>query len=90
MEKQAQDGVYALCFEEDTVGLTVPYIVWGSLNNEDSQAQHLFSALRELDKLGAKKVYAHGPSREGVGLAVYNRLIRAAGFDELDLSEEEF
>ena len=28
MEKQAQDGVYALCFEEDTVGLTVPYIVW--------------------------------------------------------------
>ena len=62
MEKQAQDGVYALCFEEDTVGLTVPYIVWGSLNNEDSQAQHLFSALRELDKLGAKKVYAHGPS----------------------------
>lgn len=88
MSEQEQEGVFALCFEEDVPGLTVPHIVWGSLNDEDSQAQHLFSALRELDKLGAATVYAHGPSRAGVGLAVYNRLIRAAGFDEMDLSEE--
>ena len=90
MEQQKQEGVYALCFEEDVPKLTVPYIVWGSRSSDDSQAQHLFSALRELDKLGAVKVYAHGPSKEGVGLAVYNRLIRAAGFDELNLSEDEF
>ena len=82
-----QAGVYALCFEEDVEALEVPYIVWGSQNDESSQAQRLFAALRELDKLGAEKVYAHGPSREGVGLAVYNRLIRAAGFDELELND---
>ncbi len=82
-----QEGVYALCFEEDAAALEVPYIVWGSQNDDGSQAHHLFSALRELDKLGAVKVYAHGPSREGVGLAVYNRLIRAAGFDELELDD---
>ncbi len=84
------DDVYALCFEEDVAALeaqNIPCIVWGSQKDGGSQAQHLFAALRDLDKLGAAKVYAHGPSREGVGLAVYNRLIRAAGFDEADLEE---
>lgn len=89
VQEQAEEGVYALCFEEDAPKLSVPAIVWGSRKDEKTQARHLFSALRELDKLGAKKVYAHGPSREGVGLAVYNRLIRAAGFDELDLTESD-
>lgn len=83
------EGVYALCFEEDVSKLTVPAVVWGSRTDDGSQAHRLFAALRELDKLGAVQVYAHGPSREGVGLAVYNRLIRAAGFEELELSENE-
>lgn len=89
VSEQQEDGVYALCFEEDAPKLSVPAVIWGSQEDGGSQAHHLFSALRELDKKGAKKVYAHGPSREGVGLAVYNRLIRAAGFDELELDENE-
>jgi L-threonylcarbamoyladenylate synthase len=40
----------------------------------------LFTALWELDERGAKTVYARCPSTEGVGMAVYNRLLRAAGF----------
>ena len=44
------------------------------------QAQRLFSALRELDARGAKRVYARCPGQEGVALAVYNRLLRAAAF----------
>ena len=36
--------------------------------------------LRELDRLGAKKIYVHAPEKDGVGLAVYNRLVRAAAF----------
>jgi len=87
LANQQEKGLYALCFEEDVPNLSVPYIVWGSREDDSSQAQHLFSALRKLDELGAVRVYAHGPSKEGVGLAVYNRLIRAAGFDEQDLEE---
>ena len=34
---------------------------------------------------GAKKVFAHSPKVTGIGLAVYNRLIRAAGFDVIEL-----
>ena len=37
--------------------------------------------VRELDALGASHVYVRAPRTDGVGLAVYNRLIRAAGYD---------
>ena len=36
----------------------------------------------------AKQVYVHCPlSTVGMGLAVYNRLIRAAGFEVIDLEQ---
>lgn len=44
--------------------------------------------LRQLDELGAKEVYARCPDKEGVGLAVYNRLIRAAAYHELPVEQE--
>mgnify|MGYP002300914826 CR=1 FL=1 len=47
--------------------------------------QKLFDVLRELDDIGAKKVYARCPNKDGVGLAVYNRLLRAAGFQVVKL-----
>jgi L-threonylcarbamoyladenylate synthase len=75
------DGVFALCFEDDAPLLLVPYIVFGTEDNSECQAQKLFDSLREFDLLGAKKVYARMPSTDGVGLAVCNRLLRAAGFD---------
>ena len=45
----------------------------------------LLLALRELDKQNAKIVYARCPEMTGVSLAVYNRLIRSAGFKIIDL-----
>lgn len=44
------------------------------------QARRLFSLLRRADELGAKTVLVEMPQRDGVGLAVYNRLLRAAAF----------
>ena len=71
---------YALCFEEDIPFLKAPHLSFGSRYDSGSQAQRLFSCLYRLDEWGAKKIYAHMPGKRGVGLAVYNRLIRAAGF----------
>ncbi|HAE52252.1 MAG TPA: translation factor SUA5, partial [Ruminococcus sp.] len=53
--------------------------------DSSQQAHMLFARLRELDEIGAEKVYVRAPSAEGVGLAVYNRLIRAAGFEVIKL-----
>lgn len=74
------DGVFALCFEEDVPHLSAPSITYGKRNDPLSQAQTLFDALRQLDEQGACTVYASCPEQDGVGLAVYNRLLRAAAF----------
>lgn len=85
VNENAGEGVFALCFDEDAENLRVPAIRYGSVDDSKEQAHRLFSLLRELDERGAKLVYAHCPSTEGVGLAVYNRLIRAAAFEIIEL-----
>ncbi|MBQ6634259.1 MAG: threonylcarbamoyl-AMP synthase [Ruminococcus sp.] len=64
--------------KEDCEGLDTKFVELGTTAEE--QAQNLFTALRSLDEMGAQKVYSRCPEKSGVGLAVYNRLIRAAGF----------
>ena len=44
------------------------------------------AAAKELDRLEAKRIFVHSPQRDGVGLAVYNRLARAAAFRVVELS----
>ena len=76
---QQGDGT-ALCFDEDAPHLIVPFVSYGGRYDGAKQAHLLFSALHYLDQVGAKKAYARMPAKRGVGLAVYNRLIRAAAF----------
>lgn len=81
-----QDVKNAMCIvfdSSDMGGLKIPFISIGSTAVE--QAHKLFSALRDADKNGAKVVFARCPKTDGVGLAVYNRLIRAAAFRVIKL-----
>lgn len=80
-----QKDAYALCFDDDNI--TIPKVTFGKENDDLSQAKELFDALRLLDEKGAKKVYARVPHTNGVGMAVYNRLIRAAAFQIIDLTK---
>lgn len=73
-------GVWALCFDGEEAALPVPCVSYGRENDGASEAHRLFTALRELDKNGARVVYARCPRSDGVSMAVYNRLIRAAAF----------
>ena len=79
------DGTAALCYSGEDAELTVPTVCYGGEYDYGEQARELFDALRRLDEIHAKTVYARCPEPEGVGLAVYNRLIRAAGFEVLHL-----
>lgn len=57
-----------------------------SSKNEREIAARLFAALREIDDHPAiQTVYAPLPDTEGIGLAVYNRLVKAAGFTVISL-----
>ena len=55
--------------------------------NVDEQAHRLFSLLREADEESAQTVYVEMPSKDGIGLAVYNRLLRAAAFRIIEPDE---
>lgn len=81
----SKENSYALCFDDDNI--TIPKVTYGKECDDLSQARELFDALRQLDELGAKRVYARMPSANGVGMAVYNRLIRAAAFTVIDLTK---
>ncbi len=43
-------------------------------------ARRLFHALRAMDEAGVKRIWAQSPGTAGMGLAVVNRLDKAAGF----------
>ena len=74
-------GTWALVFDGEQDKLNVPALSYGREDSPKEQAHQIFTKLRELDKVNARTVYARCPSPEGVGLAVYNRLIRSAGFN---------
>lgn len=81
---QSGDGVYAMVFDGEETLIQVPTLSFGALNDQGSQAKVLFDSLRRCDELGAKTVYVRSPQKDGIGLAVYNRLLRAAGFTVVD------
>ncbi len=80
----AGEGVWGLVFDGEAAGLPVPALEYGAQDSPLAQAQHLFDCLRQLDETGAQVVYARTPAQEGIGLAVYNRLLRAAAFSVVD------
>ncbi len=76
----SKENSAAICFEEDAPKISSQTLSIGASDNEEEQARLIFDMLRESDKLGVGTVYVHAPKKSGIGLAVYNRLIRAAGF----------
>ncbi len=80
IEKNANKNDFALCFEEDLPHIALQCVTFGQADDPFSQTHRLFEALRELDEKKAQTVWARDPSSDGVGLAVCNRLYRAAGF----------
>jgi len=79
------EGTAVLCFDGEEKLIPAKCIAYGKIDNPEQQAYRLFGALRELDNIGAKRVFARCPKAQGVGLAVYNRLLRAAGFKVIGL-----
>ena len=75
-----KSGLFAVCLKEDEKLLNNNYL---SLGEKPEAA--LFSSLRKLDELGIKRAICHAPNRRGTGLAVYNRMLRACGFEVIKL-----
>ena len=83
-----------LCYSDDEqyVHSSIPdadIYVLGARENINEQARHLFDILRIADKSNYDKIYAPLPSKEGVSLALYNRMIRAAAHTIINLRQVE-
>ena len=85
LQAHKDENAVALCFAEEAEASPLPAICYGSAENSLSQASRIFEALRQVDESGAEIAYAHFPPAEGLGLAVFNRLVRAAAFRILEL-----
>lgn len=73
-----------LCYDEDLAFLHGEHILsMGKKSDLSAQAHRLFALLRAMPELPV--IYARMPSKEGIGLAVFNRLIKAAGYTVIQL-----
>ena len=85
MRARTGEGVLALVFDSDASACeaeNIPYRAYG--DTDEQRAAAFFAALRDADAAGVKHLYVRAPRTDGVGLAVYNRLLRAAGYDIAD------
>ncbi len=94
INKENSHNIAILCYSDHAKRIseqicdTHIYIL-GAKDNINEQAHHLFSILREADKHSYSKIYAPLPSKDGVGLALYNRMIRAAAHTVINLRQEK-
>lgn len=76
---QSEQKCVILCYDEERPHLKEEStICTGRRDDLAAQAQCLFGALRKADSMDADIIYAHLPPTDGLGLALYNRMIRAA------------
>lgn len=82
-----ESGVGVICFE-DYVNLFpgCPVRSLGPQDDLGEQARRLFEALRWFDHAPVTAILAQSPKGDGLGLAVTNRLNKAAGFHIIDLT----
>lgn len=81
---QPGDGV--ICFS-DYVNLFSGFSTQaiGPADDPQEHARHIFEALRAFDHEAVKRIWAQSPDATGLGLAVTNRLNKAAGFHIISL-----
>ena len=85
VDAHAAENPSCLCFTGEAEKLGVPCVEYGREGDGADQAKHIFRSLRALDEQGDAVVYARCPQKDGLSMAVYNRLIRAAAFRVIKL-----
>lgn len=73
------DGV--ICFDEYAGSFSQQVVrTMGPARDKGEQARHIFDDLRAFDHTQVSAIWAQCPDSKGIGLAITNRLNKAAGF----------
>ena len=84
--ERISDATGVLCFDEYK-NMFPNCIVecFGSRDDLGAQAREVFDRLRAFDDTAVTQIWAQCPSDEGLGLAVANRIKKAAGFSVIEI-----
>ncbi|WP_349239136.1 L-threonylcarbamoyladenylate synthase [Petroclostridium sp. X23] len=82
-EKRSQGMKVGVMSVDETASLYHAHHVLsvGSEGNPQSIAANLFHTLRKFDELGVDIIYAQSVNEQGIGMAIRNRLNKAAGYN---------
>ena len=81
IEQLAKPGDGVICFDEFADRFDQQTVeCLGPSRDKRIQAQRVFDALRAFDSKDVQQIYAQCPDSQGLGLAIGNRLKKAAGF----------
>jgi len=90
IEKLGKHGVIGLMLPNEVAvyfkGFKVVIACMGSFANMEKVANNLFAIMRNLDRCKVDYIFAMAPPREGIGLAVFDRLLKAAGSKIIEVS----
>ncbi len=81
-----ESRIGVLCSDETKSEYTGAQVISiGSVEHLDQSASNLFAALREFDQLGVEVIFAEAFEEDEMGLALMNRMKKAAGFNIIDV-----
>ena len=84
--ERISDATGVLCFDEyREMFPTCVVECFGSQDDLGAQAREVFDRLRAFDDTAVTQIWAQCPSDEGLGLAVANRIKKAAGFSVIEI-----
>jgi len=76
-----------LCFDGEGGMFDAFTIEYGTPSDPLTLSRNLFSSLRKFDETEVDVIYARVMAPEGVGLGIYNRMLRAASFNVVSVGE---
>ncbi len=91
IRRHVKAGAGVICFDEYiTLFEDCEVHPLGAASDQLAHAQRVFDALRSYDDTAVNEIYAQCPDESGLGLAVGNRLKKAAGFHVVNADEEPY
>ena len=60
-------------------------LVYGEKENLEDVSANIFTLLRKVDSMNVDIVFIEGVKKEGIGVAIMNRLIRACSHEYIEI-----
>ena len=85
--KNSAQKTGVLCFDGEGKEFATLAIEYGDPDNPLTLSHNLYASLYEFDKTDVEKIYARVIEPTGMGLGIYNRILRAAAFNVTNVGE---